>query len=85
VAGAADAIALADAFARMAVWVPVSRKCLIRSLLLLLFLARAGAKADWVFGVRTWPFGAHCWVQSGETCLDDEPERLAGYHPILVV
>ena len=82
---AADAGELAAVFSRLAVWTPISRKCLIRSLLLLLFLTRAGAKANWVFGVRTWPFGAHCWLQAGEVCLDDEPERLAGYHPILVV
>ena len=41
--------------------------------------------AVWVFGVRTWPFSAHCWLQIGDAVLDDDPERVGIYPPILAV
>lgn len=67
------------------IWLPLSRKCLVRSFLVLRFLQRSGHTAQWVFGVRTWPFAAHCWLQSGDLVLDDLPERLAAYRPICAV
>lgn len=73
---------LCDVFQRLAVWLPLSDKCLERSFVLLRFLQRSGADARWRFGVRLWPFGAHCWLQAGDTALDEWPERLAAYTPI---
>lgn len=67
------------------IWLPISRKCLVRSFLVLRFLQRSGHQVRWVFGVRTWPFAAHCWLQAGATVLDDLPERLAAYRPICAV
>jgi hypothetical protein len=58
--------------------------CLLDSLALLEFLASHGMHADWVFGVRTRPFAAHCWVQSGDAVCNDEPERVCRFTPILV-
>lgn len=81
----AEVARLASIFRRDAVWLPMSRKCLVRSFVLLRFLQRCGGGAAWVFGVRTWPFGAHCWLQAGPVVLDDAPERLAPYVPILAV
>lgn len=75
---------LVGVFLRAAVWLPADRKCLVRSFLLLRFLRRAGRDAQWVFGVRTWPFVAHCWLQVGDCVLDDERERLAAFTPIHV-
>lgn len=80
-----EILRLARAFRQLVVFAPISRKCLVRSFLLMRFLDRAGHSAQWVFGVRTWPFGAHCWVQSGDVVLDDAPERLAPYQPIFCV
>lgn len=74
---------LCAVFDRAVVWLPVSGKCLVRSFLRLRFLQRAGHDAAWVFGVRTWPFLAHCWLQVGDVVLDDWPERLTLYTPIL--
>jgi hypothetical protein len=37
-----------------------------------------------VFGVRTWPFHAHCWLQCDDVVLDDQADRVAAYAPILV-
>lgn len=81
----AETLRLASVFARAAPWLPIPRQCLIRSFVLLRFLQRSGADAQWVLGVRTWPFAAHCWLQLGRIVLDDSADRLAVYQPILVV
>lgn len=84
--GACDAVLEASAvFARLRPWSPVGGVCLKRSYLQLRYLRRLGLDADWVIGVRTWPFMAHCWLQSGSVALDDDVERLVAYTPILVV
>jgi hypothetical protein len=74
---------LVTVFAAALVWLPVPRKCLVRSFLLLRFLQWSGEDAEWIFGVSTWPFTAHCWLQVGDVVLDDLPERLLGLEPIL--
>ncbi|WP_296595492.1 lasso peptide biosynthesis B2 protein [Phenylobacterium sp.] len=76
---------LARVFQRAAVWLPMPRKCLVRSFVLLRFLQRSGQDARWVFGVTTWPFSAHCWLQLEDVALDDWAERLVIYEPILAV
>lgn len=81
----ARALELARAFRRWSVLCPVPGKCLVRSFMLLRFLQRRGASAIWVFGVRTWPFRAHCWLQVGPVVIDDAYERLIAYSPILAV
>jgi len=80
-----EAVRLAQVFQHFAPWLPLSRKCLVRSFVLLRFLQRSGVAAQWVFGVRTWPFSAHCWIQHGDLVLDDHWERLVVYEPILRV
>lgn len=77
-----EVIRLAGVYRRIVVWLPLPRKCLIRSFVLLRFLQRSGLNACWVFGVRTWPFSAHCWLQLGDLALDDHSERLVRYEPI---
>ena len=59
--------------------------CLLDSLTLIHFLSAEGIHPDWVFGVKTEPFDAHCWVQQGELLLNDVPDRVRQYSPILVV
>jgi hypothetical protein len=71
-------------FRRVAPWLPLDGACLFRSGFLLGYLESLGHRVDWVFGVRTWPFRAHCWLQAGDVALDDEAERLIAYHPIMV-
>ena len=54
-----------------------------RCFMLMRLLSRAGAPdLQWIFGVRTWPFHAHCWVQQGAVVLSDYPEALVRYTPI---
>jgi hypothetical protein len=80
---APEVVRLARCFQRAVVWLPIPRKCLVRSFVLLRFLQRSGVTARWLFGVTTWPFRAHCWLQLGETALDDNAERIVEYEPIL--
>jgi len=73
------------AFARLLPWDPAQGACLYRAWLLRRILHSRGHTVDWVFGVRTWPFGAHCWLQVDRFVLDDEPDRIAQYTPIMAV
>lgn len=72
-------------FSRMGPWLPHAGLCLMRSLQQRLYLAARGHGVAWVFGVRTWPFEAHCWLQAGTVVLDDTPARVGGFTPIMVV
>lgn len=77
---------LVETFARYRVFLFSSKdECLYDSLALLEFLARHGIYPDWVFGVQTRPFAAHCWVQHGEIVFNDTVEHVRGYTPIMVV
>lgn len=80
-----DLLDVVDDFHRWIPFAPLSGKCLLRAFALLRVLQREGHSASWVFGVSTWPFQAHCWLQVGELVLDDTCERVAAYRPILVV
>jgi hypothetical protein len=73
-------------FERLRPWLYTARDaCLFDSLVLLEFLAHFGLSATWAFGVRTAPFGAHCWVQRDDVILNDTPEKAGRYTPILAV
>ena len=72
-------------FDRWLPWIPGQGACLWRAYLLRRFLQAGGLDADWIFGVRTCPFSAHCWLQSGDLLLDDDLDRVGLYTPILAV
>lgn len=73
-------------FLRWLPWLPFQGRCLKRSFLLRSFLVwRGHAAPTWVFGVATYPFAAHCWLQRGDCVLDERVGRLARYAPILAV
>lgn len=73
------------AFTTLRPWLPNQGVCLQRSFCLLQCLSRRGVVANWVFGVRTWPFAAHCWLQVGDEVIGDDLDRISAYAPILVV
>jgi len=60
-------------------------RCLPRSLALATCLLRAGHEVQLVIGVQLRPFLAHCWVQQGTIVLNDTPEDVAAFTPILVI
>jgi hypothetical protein len=62
-----------------------SDRCLNDSLTLVHFLTTQGLFARWVIGVRVNPFGAHSWAQVGDIVLNDYPERVRHFQPILIV
>lgn len=64
-------------------WIPFEGECLQRSFLLRAWLASQGIATDWVFGVRTWPFSAHCWLQIGDMLVGERLERADRYTPIM--
>ncbi len=66
-------------------WIPFEGDCLQRGFRLHHHLHRSGIPARWVFGVRTWPFLAHCWVQVGDRVVGDTVERVGTFTPILAV
>jgi hypothetical protein len=72
------------AFLQWLPWAPLQGRCLMRAAMLRTFLVRRGHPAPhWVFGVSTYPFAAHCWLQWGDMALDDQVGRLVRYTPIL--
>ncbi|MFK0299566.1 lasso peptide biosynthesis B2 protein [Brevundimonas sp. NPDC090276] len=79
------AIREAAAFETIRPWAPFEGDCLQRSWMLHDRLCRRGLEADWVFGVRTWPFFAHCWVQIGDVVVGDSLNRVGGFTPIMAV
>lgn len=60
-------------------------KCLFDSLALAIFLGRQGLRASWVIGVSIRPFQAHSWIQDRDQVLNDVPENVRRFTPILVV
>ena len=60
-------------------------RCLSRSIALAACLAAHGDRTRIVLGVHSPPFAAHCWVQHGDTVLNDSVEEVLRYQPILVV
>ena len=75
---------LVGVFGRLSPFVFTARDaCLFNSLALLNFLASYGLFPTWVFGVRTGPFAAHCWLQAEAHVLNDTLENICGYTPIM--
>jgi hypothetical protein len=60
-------------------------QCLFDSLALINFLAGKRLFPRWIVGVRTSPFRAHSWVQTGDLVLNDLHENVRRFKPILVV
>jgi hypothetical protein len=74
-----------EVFRQLLPFAPWTGACLLQAELLLRFLNAAGLDADWVVGVRTWPFLAHCWLQVGDVSVSEPAETLTIYRPILVM
>jgi len=64
---------------------PGAARCLPNSMLLLELLDLNGLGARWVFGVRTFPFEAHCWVEHEGVILNDTIDHVRWYTPIVAV
>jgi hypothetical protein len=60
-------------------------RCVLDSLVLLHFLSGYGIFPEWIMGAQTQPFLAHSWVQYGTLVLNDTPEKVCAFTPILIV
>lgn len=82
----ADEIArIVSAFDKAGLILGVADQCLIRSISMLAMMHRVGAAPYLIFGVRTNPFSAHCWIQDAEVVLNDAAEHARLFEPILTV
>jgi len=61
-----------------------SNRCLLDSLVLVEYLACYDMYPLWIFGVTARPFAAHSWVQHGNIVLNDTPEHVGRFTPIMV-
>ncbi len=77
------AVRLAGIFAALRLFYARPLVCTLDSLALLEFLAMHRIYPHWIFGVRADPFHAHCWVQLGDTLLNDRIERVARLTPVM--
>jgi len=59
--------------------------CLFDALSLSEFLATYDVFPNWVFGVQSRPFAAHCWLQLDGLVLNDTLDHVQRYTPIMVV
>ena len=64
-------------------FLPGLSRCLPNSLLLLEMLHAARQPGRWVFGVRTFPFEAHCWVEHDGKVLNDRLEHVRWFTPLV--
>lgn len=77
--------ALASAYAEARRWVPIPPRCLIDALALYRLALRRGFAPTLIFGVRSNPFAAHCWLQSGAAVLTGTSEEAHNYRPVLAI
>ena len=74
-----------ESYHSMRLLYPRSYLCLFDCLSLLELLARRSFYPDWVFGVTTDPFEAHCWLQVGHVVINDTMDRVTRFEPIMAV
>lgn len=77
--------AVVSAFERARLLRSSATRCLSHSIALATALAARGIDSHVVVGVRSPPFGAHCWTQHRDMVLNDSLESVLRYRPILVV
>lgn len=77
--------ALASVYGEARRWVPVPPRCLVDALALYRLSLRKGFAPTLIFGVRTNPFAAHCWLQSHSAVLTGTAEEAHNYRPVLAI
>ncbi|MDF0544990.1 lasso peptide biosynthesis B2 protein [Sphingobium sp. H39-3-25] len=60
-------------------------RCLERSLALVAACRRYGLANTLVLAIQANPFAAHCWVQNQSYILNDHPDRVSMFTPILAL
>ena len=78
----AEVIRLVRRFRQLRIFIPRGGRCFVQSWLLVRLLRKRGIAAEWIFGVRTYPFEAHCWVEWRGRVLNDWADHVRWYEPI---
>lgn len=78
-----DLAALAHFHALRPLLYSAKDQCILDSLVLYEYLRRCDAGCTFFIGVKTRPFRAHCWIQSGTVVLNDNVEHASSFRPIL--
>lgn len=78
-------LALARTFDKGRRLAPVAPRCLPDVLAFVRSARGRGHPVYLVFGVKSHPFEAHCWAQSGSLVLTDPLDRVRRFEPILAV
>jgi hypothetical protein len=78
-------VSLRTAFDKSAALRPRSDRCLVSSLAFLDVAFSQNLDASLVMGVVAAPFSAHCWVQVGETVVNDRLDYVRSFTPILTI
>lgn len=81
--GGQTPLAIAAAFARSNALISLHDNCLMKSAALLRSARLNGHQAQMVLGVQAKPFAAHCWVQWENFVLNDDPDHVRTFTPIL--
>lgn len=76
---------LGEAYRRAALVMSTRDQCLSTSMALMSALIASDARPNLVLGVKLDPFQAHCWVELEGAVVNDEPDLLRPFTPILVV
>lgn len=75
-----------NAFRQLRPWLyTANNHCLLDSLVAAHYLLRVHCEPRLIVGVRTRPFRAHAWVQSGDIAVDDIVERIQLFTPIMTI
>ena len=74
---------LCSIYSRLRIIATGPGQCLFDALALKLFLAKYGLFPQWIFGVRVHPFAAHCWLQHGDTVVNDSLDFVRRFTPIM--
>lgn len=80
--GDSEVVRLVQRFRQLRIILPRSGRCFVQSWLLLRLLRKRGVAAQWVFGVRTYPFEAHCWIEWQGCVLNDWADHVRWYKQI---
>jgi hypothetical protein len=66
--------------------VPFAHNCMHRSLALQRMLARRGTAAQLRIGIGAKPnlFPGHAWLECGGTVINDDPELVSRYAPLVI-
>lgn len=78
-------VALAHALDRARRISPFKPRCLPDAIAFVRRSRRQGHVVHLVFGVKAYPFEAHCWAQADETVLTDPLDRVLRFEPILAL